>query len=94
MFLKTTYILAFFVTLQYLMLLLIKKESLGFGDVKIFMALVLPLSFTFTVIFFGFCGIFGLMFSFIYRKKEFPFLPSIVVAFGIIFPFYSYLYLI
>jgi prepilin signal peptidase PulO-like enzyme (type II secretory pathway) len=54
-------IIAFFVVISIIMSRVLHKQSLGFGDVKIFASLVMLFSFEQNVAFIGLCGFFGII---------------------------------
>lgn len=76
-------VVVFFLLLRYFGLLIIKRDSLGFGDLKLFFALCMPLSTFSGVMFVGLCGLFGIVTYFVLQKKdsEIPFVPAILPAF-------------
>jgi leader peptidase HopD len=84
----------FFLTLSYLLNVLLKKDSLGLGDIKLFICLSMLFDFTLFTTFIGLCGILSLLHAFILAKcssfkinnvKEFAFVPSISSSFALTF---------
>jgi prepilin signal peptidase PulO-like enzyme (type II secretory pathway) len=69
--------------LRYFMLLFIKKDALGLGDVKIFAPLCMLFSLGQVPFFVGTTGLLGVIYAIVTRNKNgaFPFVPSISIAF-------------
>lgn len=67
---------------------ILKKESLGFGDVKLFAVCGLWLGLSNLPLFLILCGIFGVVLGFIWAringKQIFPFAPAILLSFLVI----------
>ena len=95
-------VVLFFFLLSQIMKIVLKKDCLGFGDVKLFIALSVLFNLEQFTIFLGatgFCGIIFYCIRYFYNKRhkintnngaEFPFIPAISVAFLIVF--YIYLF--
>ena len=79
----------FFIILPFLLSLYLKKDCFGFGDVKIIAGLSCVFTFYQMILFFGLCGLFGVIshilnqYFALIKTREFPFLPSIMFAFFI-----------
>jgi leader peptidase (prepilin peptidase)/N-methyltransferase len=69
--------------LRYFMLLFIKKDALGLGDVKIFAPLCMLFSLGQVPFFIGITGLLGVLYAMTTKNKNgvFPFVPSISIAF-------------
>ncbi len=91
----TLFGLAFALFLRYGFYLVRKREGLGMGDVKFFAASGMFLGVEAFMPFLFFSGIFGVIFSFFWKKlggeEEFPFGPALAVAMllCLLFPEYS-----
>lgn len=83
-----------FVALGQIMKIVLKKDSLGFGDIKLFVALAPVMNLNDFVLFLGLTGFSGIVFYIIKNKvipiltrnksnknKEFPFIPAIAFGF-------------
>ena len=89
------FIFVFFISLTFLMKILLKKDCLGFGDIKLFSSLSMVFSIEQFALFIGFTGIFGIIFFIIREKmfktnnnkKEIPYIPIITFAFLLAFYF-------
>ena len=81
-------------TLKYGYLYLAKKDGMGMGDVKLFPVLGLWIGFKLLPLLFLFSGVLGILTSIIwkilFKKEEFPFGPSLVIAtyFLVLYPDY------
>ncbi len=84
MFSMAIFALLFFIFLNYIFTKILKKDSLGFGDVKLFSLCFLMLKWSQIPFFLFLCGIFGVGTSLLWNKisqsKVFPFAPAICLA--------------
>lgn len=91
----TLFGLVFALVLRYGFFLWKKREGLGMGDVKFFAASGMFLGVKYFIPFLFFSGVFGVIFSFFWKKltkeDEFPFGPALAISmlFCLVFPEYS-----
>ncbi len=100
-FMMMVFTICFFLLLSFIMKLVLKKDCLGFGDVKLFAILSVLFNFEGFVVFIGLCGFCGILFYVLKNvhekfslekttnglnyEKSFPFIPSITIAFFLAF---------
>ena len=91
-------ILTIFILLAIISKKILKKDCIGFGDIKLFVILSPLFQIEKMPMFFGLCGFFGICFYILmiylnkkynqtFETKQFPFIPSIFIAFLLAFYF-------
>jgi prepilin signal peptidase PulO-like enzyme (type II secretory pathway) len=77
-----TIFLVLFILIVLLSQLILKKELMGFGDLKLFFVLSFNYSFINTITLLMFSALIGIIYYYIFNKKnEFPFGPAIIIAY-------------
>lgn len=77
-----TIFMVLFILIVLLSQLILKKELMGFGDLKLFFVLSFNYSFVNAISLLMFSALIGIIYYFIFNKKnEFPFGPAIIIAY-------------
>lgn len=77
--------MTFIIVIIFLLQIILKKELMGFGDLKLYFVLVINYSFIKVVYLILLSSLIGIIYYYLFKKKnEFPFGPSIIIAYIII----------